>query len=407
MKVNQRATYYLYYLSVIGNVIFMLMGMATTVVIFHYMNLPNVEITALTYLKLLTSSLATAGFMIVLVRRQPRLAILYAGLATFCLVSVQFLIHVPRLDRIWWETYISPTTGPVETFLGNIVKDFPATKPDDEYRIVFITDISGRDVSQEMRWTIVESNLPNVTLYPRIHLGHITTQHIQELLFHVVDAKPDLVVLYAGLTDNSYAVTRDPRPGYPPSFARYELIDDSLNNRESLVPITALALSKIDLIHLVLKDEIAEILFSKQQNRAESSYLSDNWRAEILDNVFTNYEKACHIAQGFDFDIMVINPPTMATRNILTEDEQNRTVWFAPHYDLIVQQTPDIQARFSQLQTRFQADEHCYFVDYSSWFADTEDGIYTDPIQLRTEYAKMLSDQVLMDALDILGLEMQ
>lgn len=385
----------------------MLMGLATTVVIFHYMNLPNVEVTTVTYLKLLTSILATTGFMIVLLYRKPRLNILYASMVALCLVSVQFVIHVPRLDRIWWETYNSPTSGPVETFLGNIVKDFPATKPDDEYRIVFITDISGRDVSQEMRWTIVGSNLPNVTLYPRIHLGHITTQHIQELLYHVVDAKPDLVVLYAGLTDNSYAVTRDPRPGYPPSFARYEMIDDSLNNRESLVPITALALSKIDLIHIALTDEIAEILFAKQQHRAGSGYLSEQWRAEILDHVFTNYEKACHIAQGFDFDIMVINPPTMATRNILTEDEQNRTVWYAPVYNLMVQQMPDIQARFSQLQSRFQADENCYFVDYSGWFADTEDGIYTDPIQLRTEYAKVLSDQVLADALDILGLEMQ
>ncbi len=130
----------------------------------------------------------------------------------------------------------------------------------------------------------------NVFVYNCGISGSVSSQDLSNLVHHVADFDPSVVVVISGSNDVANALGGDPRPGYPPLFAFWEQI----------------ILRKLTRSDLPINNS-GEYLNTL---RKTVGYPSPKWLSEQFATGRRNLEKMGAFAHGQNFGCLLVNPPT-------------------------------------------------------------------------------------------------
>jgi len=120
-----------------------------------------------------------------------------------------------------------------------------------------------------------------------------------------------------------------------------------------LPTLGTMALAQSDLIRVLFRLELEQRLGSLARVRAEAGYGTPGWEEEVVDGYLTNVDRACHLAEAFDFKLVVFLQP-------LAEGQ------FTPEYQSYIHRQYDrVRAGFDDLTEQYSGDGRCYFIDAS------------------------------------------
>ncbi len=292
-------------------------------------------------------------------------------------------LNLPTVDVRYPVPFLMFTGKPLaanQNALG-YVGDMPPADKGSEYRILMIGASTVKNGGDNSLPNLLQKNLrsagsANTTVYNWGVTSQNSGQELATLVFRAVDYHPDLVVMYDG-AEMLYPITYDPRPGYPFNFLVFEqgnnlLLDADWGTMASLV------LLKSNLVSSWFRDELqGSQSVSLSALRQQAGFQTPEWEKQITDSYLQNVDRACHVAKGYGFRLVVFLQPLIFFKSPLAGVE---TTIFDSNKDIndyMHREYQNIREGFKTLQAQNQ-DGSCYFVDESNVFNNYPDVAFGD-----------------------------
>jgi hypothetical protein len=230
----------------------------------------------------------------------------------------------------------------------------PPDEKGDEYRVFILggSAVYVADFVPQLERLAHEDGFSEVAVYNWGVVSGVSGMEITTILHRVIDYQPDLVILYNGGNDVTVPYFWDPRPGYPFNFVVYEKAVGILQYR-NLPALAPTILAQSEVIRILFRPELEQSLASLARVRAEAGYGTQEWEEQVVDGYLSNMDRACRLAEAFDFRLAVFLQP-------LAEGQ------FSPDYQQYIDRQYDqIIAGYDELAEQYSADGRCYFIDAS------------------------------------------
>ena len=218
----------------------------------------------------------------------------------------------------------------------------------------------------------------NVSVYNLGVVSQASGQELAQLVFDVVDAKPDLVVLYDGGNDIMDPLYLDPRPGYPMDFLVAE--NNPLSAPAAAYPSFALLAFGSAWARSHYSSYFLDKLLHFPRLRREAGVDTDAWREKIAASYVGNVVKAAKIARAFGVDLVVVFQPLVFFKEPLgPEEAKMRDADWSAH-------ARDVRRRILARVEKLGPSDRPTFIDFSRVFDGTDGDVFRDYIHLRPEY---------------------
>ena len=266
----------------------------------------------------------------------------------------------------------------------------PGPKSPREYRIAMIggsTVFRGKPALPALlENAFLRHGFKGVKVYNLGIVSQKSGQELAQLIFDVVDAKPDLVIIYDGGNDVMDPMYLDPRPNFPMDFLVYE--NNPLMADLKSYPAVSLFLFGSALVRHFFSNRFKERLLHLSDIRRRADYGSDSWRQEIADSYIGNLIKSRAIAHAFGAQLIVVFQPLVYFKAPLgpVEAHQLRPQW-RDH-------ASDVRGRIIERLGRPERAAGLRFLNLSEAFNGIDKDVFEDFIHIRQEYQGLLAEKI-------------
>ena len=271
----------------------------------------------------------------------------------------------------------------------------PGPKSSGEYRIVMI---GGSTVAQGdpplpavLEKVFEEKGFEGVKVYNLGIVSQKSAQELAQLVFTVVDAKPDLVIVYDGGNDIMDPVYEDPRPNFPMDFLVYE--NNPLSADLQSYPAFSLFAFGSALARYVFDKEFKEKFLHLKQLRRQAGFDSDPWRQRIADAYVGNLIKSRAIAHALGAELVVVFQPIVFFKTPLGPKEARFDPQSRSH-------AADVRNRIRDRLRRSKRDGVPRFLDLSEVFDGAAEDVFGDYIHVYQKFQRPLAEKI-FHALDV------
>jgi hypothetical protein len=263
-------------------------------------------------------------------------------------------------------------------------------KPDGEIRVFVVggsTVFEGDPSLPELlEARLHEAGLTGVRCFNYGVLSSVSGQELARIVFEISDLEPDLVVLFNGANDLTSPVQYDPRPGYPFNFLAHER-NPLLERDVSAYPTWTLLAYGSNLLRAVAPGFFARRFGRLDEIRAETGYLSRDWRERIATGYVGNLVKAQRVSEAFGSDFVAFFQPLIFFKPSLGPREKEITA----DLDGFGKMARDVRRRTVRELTRAREEDGLEVRDLSGIFDGIEEDLFYDFIHVTVPGKEILA----------------
>ena len=306
----------------------------------------------------------------------------------FVLAGLECLFRLDAVQRRFTAMHHFRETAPYLAFSGTRDRFDPKTAQPGEYRIFMLggstVNTGNPALPKALEDAFHAHGRPEVLVYNYGVVSFISRQEMLLLLIEVLEAKPDLVIVYDGGNDIYQPFFGDPRPGYPYNWATFEAGFALATNTAGFRQTVSWALRKSALLRsqldsLVFKEDLLGI----QDLRARAGYGSPAWRTALAEAWRDSWEKILLLTQGKNIPVACLLQPFLTEKTPLAEAEKSIDANYDDAFRLHMRE--GYQRMRSGIQTLETERHGAVFADLSHALDDFQGQAFTDVIHVSDE----------------------
>ncbi|WP_243313990.1 hypothetical protein [Fundidesulfovibrio agrisoli] len=244
------------------------------------------------------------------------------------LASLEGLFRLDSVQLRFTPAYHFRETAPYTAFSGTRDRFEPAKATPGEYRIFMLggSTVNTGDPSlpQALQEIFHAEGHTNVRVYNYGVVSFISRQELLLLLLEVLNAAPDMIIVYDGGNNMYQPFFGDPRPGFPYNWATFESGFALTTSMASFRTTVSWILRHSALLRCTLDSaEFQEDMLHLTALRKESGYGTDAWRNALGDVWRDDWDKMLSLMAGRKIRAAFFLQPflTQKTKLDITEAE--------------------------------------------------------------------------------------
>jgi len=210
-------------------------------------------------------------------------------------------------------------------------------------------------------------------------------QELAHIIYHILNLKPDLIILYDGGNDIMDPYLVDPRPGYPFNFFMYE--SNILFKDVQTYPLLDVIAYESGLLRRLLYSHFVKKFANLSELRKKAGYGTEKWRQEIADIYVDNLIKAQTISHAFGSEFVAFFQPLVFFKDVQTPREKRFGMDQQIH-------ALEVRKRIRQELARGGKNSSLNVFDLSDIFDEVSDQVFVDYIHVSDRYNKIVAQSI-------------
>ncbi|MFC1491402.1 SGNH/GDSL hydrolase family protein [Nitrospinota bacterium] len=238
-----------------------------------------------------------------------------------------------------------------------------------------------------------EDGQNNIKIYNWGQSALKSGQELSLLVHHVLDYRPDMVIVYDGANDIYQPLVQhlDPRPGYPFNFLVYEAGWRVISGKSPFAEMFDAILRRSRLLRIFFPHlENLSSYWVKLQK--EAGYRTEEWERQIIKQYTDNHEKMCRIAKAYGYSYVAVIQPMVHHKKNRTPTEES-FLGKEEYKNYILRMFENAKKGFAKLHEQYN-DKGCLFFDLINIFADTAKRYYFDQVHTSNEAHPIIAKSI-------------